>query len=191
MKKLSTTSLHDSLAVFGIPRTRTVKWLGFGVALVRWRSLNLAMCLYSWIRKKKWIIKKCSSYRGGRAPRLLAIQMSNELTMYRRMQATPQTMYRATQWTQSLQGNRNIKLTSVKSCTLFYCTHIMFYCTMLIPWIPKEVKHGGLIKAEYWQRHFFWKEYWQRHKTLLKCQLLIQHIDKNTAFRLLVTPVDN
>jgi len=32
----------------------------------------------------------------------------------------------------------------------------------------KEVKHGGLINTEYWQRH----------KTVLKCQLLIQHIDK-------------
>jgi hypothetical protein len=35
VKKSSTASLHDSLAVFGIPRTRTVKWRGFGVALVR------------------------------------------------------------------------------------------------------------------------------------------------------------
>jgi hypothetical protein len=45
----------------------------------------------------------------------------------------------------------------------------------------KEVKHGRLINAEYCQRH----------KTFLKCQLLIQHTDKNTTFRQLVTPVDN
>jgi hypothetical protein len=37
------------------------------------------------------------------------IQMGSELTMYRRMQATAEIMYRVTQWTQSLQGTQNKK----------------------------------------------------------------------------------
>jgi len=38
-----------------------------------------------------------------------AIQNGSELTMYSRMQATPEIMYRVTQWTQSLKGTQNTK----------------------------------------------------------------------------------
>lgn len=63
------------------------------------------MCLYSWIMGKM-NRQKHSGYKEMCIP---VIQMGSELTMYRRMQATAEIMYRVTQWTQSLQGTQNKK----------------------------------------------------------------------------------
>lgn len=112
-----------------------VAWIWCWTCKVKEPQPGNVLILLNELGKKNKSSKSIPAMRRQSIP---STQMGNELTMYRRMQATPEIMYRATQWTQSLQGNQNIKWTSVESCTLFYCT--MFITQVLNKWTSMEAR---------------------------------------------------